>query len=647
MTLISPSYAWYQAITYRMLNLSLLCCGLLFVCTAKANSFAESHQPEQLLRNQISQLFMASELNPELRIAKLRAVQELAIEQHFQRAEIESAAGQAYEYASLENTKKSQEISSQYLNLAQELNLYRATIWLLSANLRHYATQNNFDASHEIQVQLLDMLNLDLKAKDRARVLYEVAHSEHRMDMNRAALIHLKSALDLTSDNPNSSISFDIMSLIGSIHTSTGNFEQAILAFQRVSRIHEKLNGSDWDLSIILYNLGDVYLASGQYELADQNLNAALAISQKLNDEIGIAYSLLRLAELAGKHHQYDKSFEFGAAAKQIFLENDEYQMAIQCGIVEAKALIAAGQYRLADQLLVEMEPWVESYSRGALVADYAHIQYRLAKSQKDHLKAIRYLEISSKSRLERERKKRDEGFQRTMVELNVELTESENRYLQQQDELNAERLERAESERLVFLLSTILVGVGLVAGGFVLFNQVSSRKEYEHLAMRDTLTKAFNRRAIMMRAENHFKESTEHDMPFSIGLIDLDNFKKVNDVYGHDVGDEVLKAFADTLRETIRKHDRFGRYGGEEWLVIFPETSILSIRYVYRRLQDKLRDLEIKGLPEGYRISCSMGAAERRSHTRSLDEMIKRADMRLYHAKNHGKDQLVVKSDE
>ncbi len=164
--------------------------------------------------------------------------------------------------------------------------------------------------------------------------------------------------------------------------------------------------------------------------------------------------------------------------------------------------------------------------------------------------------------------------------------------------------------------------------------------RRIEELAELDELTGAFNRRCIMRVLEEEIARSSRHGQPCSIALIDLDWFKRVNDVYGHPTGDEVLRTFAITMFANIRNIDRFGRYGGEEFLLVLPNTPAEAAARLLDRLRAIVADLDWSAFSAGMQVTFSAGVATLRTDEHS-DNFLARADKALYVSKAQGRNRI------
>ena len=168
------------------------------------------------------------------------------------------------------------------------------------------------------------------------------------------------------------------------------------------------------------------------------------------------------------------------------------------------------------------------------------------------------------------------------------------------------------------------------------------AERQLQVLSHTDVLTQTYNRRYFMQYADQELKRAQRSGETFSIAILDLDNFKQINDQWGHLVGDQVLRELPRMFTEHIRQADVFARYGGDEFIFLFPQTNRQQIQVWADRIYEKfagrsiqLEDLEIQPL-------FSVGIAVFESSMSDLDELLKQADDSLYQAKRKGGNQFV-----
>lgn len=157
-----------------------------------------------------------------------------------------------------------------------------------------------------------------------------------------------------------------------------------------------------------------------------------------------------------------------------------------------------------------------------------------------------------------------------------------------------------------------------------------------------DPLTGLPNRRLMMDRLNGEAAKTERGHPVFSLALIDADHFKQINDRFGHDIGDKALVAIAQAFARSLRPYDLAARWGGEEFLVLLPETSGEQAREVANRLRCAIEAIQEDNLPRDLKMTVSIGVAEHCPEAR-WDETIKRADKALYTAKWKGRNRVVV----
>jgi diguanylate cyclase (GGDEF)-like protein len=168
------------------------------------------------------------------------------------------------------------------------------------------------------------------------------------------------------------------------------------------------------------------------------------------------------------------------------------------------------------------------------------------------------------------------------------------------------------------------------------------ARQQVEDLAMHDGLTGLLNRRAIEEHAGAEFSMSTRKERPMSVIMLDVDHFKSVNDRFGRAVGDQTLRQIAKVLKENLRGYDRVGRWGGEEFILILPDTELKDAAMVAERLRAQTAEMKIlPGSEESFSVQISLGVACTADGFPSLTELINAADQALYKAKQNGRNQV------
>ena len=168
----------------------------------------------------------------------------------------------------------------------------------------------------------------------------------------------------------------------------------------------------------------------------------------------------------------------------------------------------------------------------------------------------------------------------------------------------------------------------------------VRTREEWQRLAMRDPLTGLYNRYYFEDRLDGEFERARRYQRPFSILMVDIDDFKKINDNYGHDTGDTVLRKIGEVLKTKTRRSDIQVRYGGEEFVLIIPEAGLRGAVQVGNKLCRDIRKLVFSTPTSVFSVTISTGVASSSVKAYShWKEILRDADRALYQAKASGKD--------
>ena len=168
-----------------------------------------------------------------------------------------------------------------------------------------------------------------------------------------------------------------------------------------------------------------------------------------------------------------------------------------------------------------------------------------------------------------------------------------------------------------------------------------ANQEQLERLVNIDSLTGLFNRRAILQKLNEQLMQTRRYKEDYSVLMLDIDHFKRINDQYGHITGDDVLEKVATLLQKRIRDTDAVGRYGGEEFLITLPKTDPSNALYVAERIRKSIMETSMKDISGNvFSITVSQGLATYREGDDS-NSIIARADDALYQAKNNGRNRV------
>lgn len=181
---------------------------------------------------------------------------------------------------------------------------------------------------------------------------------------------------------------------------------------------------------------------------------------------------------------------------------------------------------------------------------------------------------------------------------------------------------------KIIFFVSFIYVITRL--------KQVLDREKL--FARIDNLTETANKRYFYETASKEINRTNRYKRPITLAYMDLDNFKNINDLFGHIAGDDVLRMTADTLKKNVRASDTVARVGGDEFAILFPETDYETAKVVIQRIQDEFSNKVIKDM---HSTTLSIGVATCQDHPCTLESLVMSADNLMYSAKRQGKNEV------
>ena len=224
---------------------------------------------------------------------------------------------------------------------------------------------------------------------------------------------------------------------------------------------------------------------------------------------------------------------------------------------------------------------------------------------------------------------------------LDQERLSFENKLLEQENSLNAQYVKESKKYSMI---QWLLIGLLIVVIAIAIWMMMRFRKlaaDNQRIALTDNLTKMPNRRHVF-RTLQEFHSGTEGGKKtYSIILFDLDHFKSINDRFGHNVGDKVIQATNDICRAILREQDTIGRIGGEEFLIILPDTKLNDAYNIAERIREHFEGYNFEHVAQGLKVTSSFGVTEYLPDDETLDLVINRADRLLYKAKNEGRNRV------
>lgn len=382
------------------------------------------------------------------------------------------------------------------------------------------------------------------------------------------------------------------------------------------------------------HDLGDMLMSTGDLAGARQHLETAMDLVRELDDDVSLAYIVRQLAKLSLKEKRPADALRHAMQAWRLFERSGVDDMTAYTATIVADAQLQLN--RPGDALKTLQGADALRRKTSFPETDVAHWQLSLAAHTRlGNLQAAQEAADAFVAAVEhREELARQKAVAEANAQFDVERREAENRRLRDQ--------QAADASRQFWLGLSLLLACLLVA--LLVWHALRQRRERLRLRMLaevDELTGLPNRRALQESLRQDILRAGVRGEPFCLAVCDIDHFKRVNDRFGHDVGDEALRCFAQAGRSALRSGDTFGRYGGEEFLILM-RGSTAAAAPAFERLAGLLRQKPVPGMPDDERLSFSMGVAGWRPGV-SEAALIQAADQALYRAKAAGRARVEI----
>jgi diguanylate cyclase (GGDEF)-like protein len=216
------------------------------------------------------------------------------------------------------------------------------------------------------------------------------------------------------------------------------------------------------------------------------------------------------------------------------------------------------------------------------------------------------------------------------------------NALMESQNKLKIRRVAEVQDEKIVQQYNFTLILITVIAFVLLLFRQLRIRNKLVLLTRTDALTGIANRSTLFEHGQKMITNFAEQPEELSILLLDLDHFKKINDNFGHHVGDEVLILVSGLLKETMRSRDMLSRFGGEEFVALLPFADNNKAKAIAMRINDKIAQYDFSSLVLQTKVTFSIGVATMTDNQMSFDDLLHNADLAMYQAKEQGRNTVV-----
>ncbi len=490
--------------------------------------------------------------------------------------------------------------------------------------------------------------------EDRLAQTYAIlGESERALGNLSNALEAYTHSLALMEENGDPAQTFKLLAHIGNVQGRLTNYADSLETRFRALDIASALNDPRCEVEI-LNAIGYTYVVLEQYSEAMPYLKRGLKLLQINDHKDLLSYTLDSLCNACQNLEEHEKALEYGRRAYNLSKELDDKTC-------QATHLISLGKAYLkidnAPEAMRQFQTALDiaeagNYLPGASLAHY-HIGLLLTdwqqyKQSQEHLEAALHLAEENDSEhmvfqchlALANMYKQSGNYKLALMHheqfhaIKEEVFDTESRNQIHSIEV-IHQLEAARKDAEIYRLRNV-----------ELTEEIERRKKAEEglkrAAILDPLTSLYNRRYFIAQAKKELTRSIRYPHPVALLMLDIDHFKDVNDQYGHLVGDEVLIEIANRIRRSLRKVDIPGRYGGEEFVVLLPETDLDEARQAAERLRLSITTKPTNTSRLTVLVTVSIGVASMfTGESLTMNELIERADLALYHAKQNGRNRV------
>lgn len=430
---------------------------------------------------------------------------------------------------------------------------------------------------------------------------------------------------------------------IAILYNRMGDYAQARSYYEQTLKAQEA-SGVLREVAVTVHNLGRAHEKLGDWPAARQAFEKALAASREIGYPRGQAHALRGLASVRNAAGDAGSALELLRQADELVTkEMPDARLAAQILLERGKAL--QGLKRHAESI-VALDQAREVFARADSLAELALTHSELAQAHAEngdwkvaYTHQVDFKAASDKLLLQQ----LDQRFATLKVEFDTAAKERQNIALMRENMANEQALEQ---QRRANQLQVVAISLGSVLAMLLAAWAVQQRRTSQRmraLALTDELTGLANRRNVLARLSQLL--SVPAAKPCSILIADIDHFKPINDRYGHPVGDAILREVAASLSTAVREPVCLGRLGGEEFLVVLPDTALEAATQVAERLREGVASIDTSRWFSDRALTMSLGVTVSTPGADTLSTMLKRADEGLYEAKHAGRNRVVARA--
>lgn len=518
----------------------------------------------------------------------------------------------------------------------------------------------------------------DLEVEANFRICRGLYQS--KLTTERDALPDYEAGIRIARRLENSRLIADALTWRGSAQSLLGEQAKALFDFLEAQRLYETV-GNTTAAQSNLISIATLYRRLGEYDKAGDYLRQSMASAQRKDDKqeqmvvymqlgflatergdpagavaplqraLALAHetgsrqstgsALLALAESNNARQRHAEALQQVDAARKEFQAVADHSNAGMLALQSAEAHAGLGQHELAAREFDLAETSVRHSRNMRYLAELYEERSRNQEALGKPAAALADLRLKMATDAALARMAKTQLTTLMSWQFDTERRELENRKLAADKALKEQQLAELERVRGWQWLAILLAGTLLLMTLWLAWRQLRQSRRLHRLALTDALTGISNRRHIeymLHEAVDHARRSRQE---LAVIMLDIDHFKRVNDSHGHPAGDQVLEQIVRVCQGALRQHDRLGRMGGEEFLVILPDTDLEGGLQVAERLRACVAEARPVVNDVELQLSISLGVAQLRLAETGAASLVRRADAALYHAKDNGRNRV------
>lgn len=454
------------------------------------------------------------------------------------------------------------------------------------------------------------------------------------------ALQDVQKALSIFKENNDRYFLSYYYNVLAIIYESLEDYDRAIKYYNE-SQLYNDLKEPQTQMALF-HNLAIVYVKKNNHEQALTYFTQAIAAAKEFDNDHALAMIHYRMAESLVLQDNISRAEEILLPLPAVLKENGDPLLLFNAYILLAEIKITDRLFGEALNYLNLAEEQQKALDTPNSLASFLKKKEKYFFEQGMWEDAYQYKVKAEEVRKEIRKNEKEKLTSELKIKFNAQFDQEKLELLQKQNELQQESIQQ-EKTKQKYLWGILILGLFfLLVTYFAYRHQKKTKKHLYQLSTTDYLTKVANRRQIIGSLKKEFDRAKNRETYFLIIMIDLDNFKSINDVYGHDIGNEVLIYFANTAKNTVKKIGEVGRLGGEEWLILLPNIGLGIVKKILDGLRQKYQEADDPKIPPELKLTFSSGVIEFTEAYDDYEAMLRDVDQAMYQAKAHGRNQDV-----